>query len=371
MPRPARGDRILRCMTSTGRDVVQQTFPLGPQWPTIDPFLFVAHHLDVYPKANDRFGPDATLDGRQVGQDFAGIDGWNMYHGSVVPGFPQHPHRGFETVTYVRHGLIDHADSLGATARFGRGDTQWMTAGSGIQHAEMFPLLDRSNPNPLEMFQIWLNLPAANKMVDPYFTMLWSDTIPRLTMTDTDGRTCEITVVAGSLAGAEPASPPPDSWAAKSDAEVAIWHLSFEPHATWVMPAALGETTGRTLYAFEGSSVSITDIGDHGKPSCPATYLDAGTGAIVDATTDLRLTAGNDGVECVVLQGRPIAEPVVQHGPFVMNTRAEINQAFDDYQRTGFGGWPWPDSAPNHGADAGRFAIHSDGRRQAVSPNSP
>ena len=75
--------------------------------------------------------------------DFAGIDGWSMYHGREVPGFPPHPHRGFETVTFVRKGLIDHADSLGAAARFGRGDVQWLTAGGGIVHSEMFPLLDR------------------------------------------------------------------------------------------------------------------------------------------------------------------------------------------------------------------------------------
>ena len=81
--------------------------------------------------------------------DFAGADGWRMYHGSIVPGFPQHPHRGFETVTFVRQGLIDHSDSLGATARFGRGDVQWLTAGEGIVHCEMFPLLDRERAEPV------------------------------------------------------------------------------------------------------------------------------------------------------------------------------------------------------------------------------
>ena len=113
-------------------DPVLQEVPLGAQWPTIDPFLFCAHHLDHYPAGSDRLGPAVPIDDRDLGQDFAGIDGWNMYHGREVPGFPQHPHRGFETVTFVRRGLIDHADSLGATARFGRGDVQWLTAGKGI-----------------------------------------------------------------------------------------------------------------------------------------------------------------------------------------------------------------------------------------------
>ena len=160
-------------------DTVLQTVPLGFQWSTAEPFLFCVHHLDEYPRANGRFGPDASLADRPIGNDFAGIDGWRMYHGSTVPGFPQHPHRGFETITYVRRGLIDHADSMGAAARYGRGDVQWMTAGSGIQHAEMFPLLDSDNPNTMELFQIWLNLPAADKMVEPHFAMLWDADIPR------------------------------------------------------------------------------------------------------------------------------------------------------------------------------------------------
>ena len=93
-------------------------------------------------------GPEAPLAGRELGQDFSRKDGWSMYHGSTVPGFPGHPHRGFETVTIVRKGLIDHSDSLGATARFGGGDVQWLTAGKGIVHSEMFPLLDRGSAEP-------------------------------------------------------------------------------------------------------------------------------------------------------------------------------------------------------------------------------
>ena len=122
--------------------------PLGFPWATDDPFLFCVHHDDAYPRGNEAMGPDASLAGRSIGQDFDGKDGWRMYHGDVVPGFPQHPHRGFETVTIVRQGFIDHSDSLGATARFGAGDVQWLTAGRGIVHAEMFPLRDRDGREP-------------------------------------------------------------------------------------------------------------------------------------------------------------------------------------------------------------------------------
>ena len=94
-------------------DSVLETAPLGAQWPMIDPFLFCAHHDDAYPPGNEVAGPAVPLEGRELGMDFEGIDGWRMYHGREVPGFPNHPHRGFETVTYVRKGLIDHSDSLG------------------------------------------------------------------------------------------------------------------------------------------------------------------------------------------------------------------------------------------------------------------
>src|SRR6188472_3728932 len=100
-------------------DVVLAVSPVGFPWATSDPFLACMHHDDLYPAGNERLGPAASLAGRDLGQDFAGKDGWRMYHGSSVPGFPQHPHRGFETVTVVRRGLIDHSDSLGASARYG------------------------------------------------------------------------------------------------------------------------------------------------------------------------------------------------------------------------------------------------------------
>ncbi|MGZ8764179.1 MAG: pirin family protein [Acidimicrobiia bacterium] len=329
---------------------VIQTFALGFQWPTIDPFLFCVHHDDAYPPGNDDLGPDASLDGHELGADFAGVDGWRMYHGRVVPGFPGHPHRGFETVTYVRRGVIDHSDSLGATARFGGGDVQWLTAGRGIVHSEMFPLLDSTAPNPLELFQIWLNLPAADKMADPHFTMLWSDDIPRVVATDAAGRVTEIDLVAGALAGAEPPRPPPSSWAARPEGDVSIWAIRMEPHATWTLPPAAGAATVRTLFGFVGEGF---DVDGHA--------IGPDTGVVVRCDEPVVLTAGDAAVEILVLQGRPIGEPVERYGPFVMNDRAGIEAAFADYRSTGFGGWPWPTEDPVHDRTAGRFARHADG----------
>ncbi len=330
-------------------EVVIQTFPLGFQWPMVDPFLFCAHHLDRYPEGNGQLGPAASLEGRDIGMDFSGRDGWNMYHGSTVPGFPPHPHRGFETVTYVRQGIIDHSDSLGATARFGRGDVQWLTAGGGIVHSEMFPLLDESGPNTLELFQIWLNLPAEDKLTDPYFTMLWDSEIPRHVSVNAEGRTTEITVIAGSLEGAIPPPPPPHSWASRAEADLAIWHIRMEPGATWVLPAAAGESTTRCLYAFEGDALHLDGF-----------ELPAATGAAVRATEPIELSSPG-GVEVLLLQGKPIGEPVAKSGPFVMNDQAGLMQAFEDYRRTGFGGVPLSDN-PVHPASAPRFARHADGR---------
>ena len=326
---------------------ILSTQPLGPQWPTLDPFLFCAHHDDAYPAGSATMAPAAALHGRQIGSDFSRQDGWSMYHGRAVPGFPGHPHRGFETVTLVRKGLIDHADSLGAAARFGGGDVQWLTAGRGIQHSEMFPLLNQDAPNPLELFQVWLNLPARQKMAEPHFTMLWKERIPRLQHRDAQGRATTVTVVAGALDGAgAPLPPPPASWAAQPGSDVAIWTLHLAPGAEWQLPAAHGAGTRRMLYFFAGDGlrVGLQDVMDHAALE-------------LQAASDLLLTnSGTTPAECLLLQGCPIGEAVAQYGPFVMNTQQEIAQALQDYRRTEFGGWPWPTPDPVHGSTPRRFA---------------
>src|SRR4051794_15568745 len=217
---------------------VLEIVPLGFPWVTADPFLFCVHHDDAYPAGNEQMGPAVSLSGRELGQDFGRKDGFSMYHGRVVPGFPQHPHRGFETVTIVRKGYIDHSDSLGATARFGHGDVQWLTAGAGIVHCEMFPLVKPDAPNPVELFQIWMNLASADKMVAPHFSMFWNTNIPRRIERDEAGRTTEVTIIAGQLADVRAPSPPPKSWASKNDSDVAIWTMKMAPGARWALPRA-------------------------------------------------------------------------------------------------------------------------------------
>jgi len=334
--------------------------PLGARWQTLDPFLFCAYHKDAYPPGNKDMGPMDSLAGRAIGQDFSGKDGWSMYHGERVPGFPQHPHRGFETVTVVRQGFIDHSDSLGASARFGEGDLQWMTAGRGIVHSEIFPLLQQEADNPTELFQIWLNLPAGSKMVDPYFSMFWRHHIPSLKLSDTQGLETTIVNYCGpspgsSTDGDRPPPPPPDSWAADPANGVVIWTIRIVPGAVWTIPAT-DERCNRRLFYFDGSNAEIcgqTVTADH------AVTLAAGQ--------DIPLRNGLAESEFLLLQGLPIGEPVAHYGPFIMNDEQGLRQAFADYQTTGFGGWPWPNDGPTHPRSETCFAKHPDGRLEKAT----
>lgn len=326
---------------------ILQTFPLSGPWPGADPFLFTAHHLDHYPAGRDDMSPRASLEGRDIGQDFAGKDGWRMYHGSTVPGFPAHPHRGFETVTVVEEGFVDHTDSAGAEARYGSGDTQWLTAGGGISHCEMFPLVHDDRPNPLHLFQIWLNLPPEDKGADAHFTILWAEETPVVEQVDPAGRVSRVKVIAGEFDGRTPPPPPPASWAARPDTHVAIWHAELEAGATLTLPVA-DPSAVRTLYVYEGE-LTVAD------------QKVAETGVVVDPTQQLDVTAGEAGVRFLLLQGRPIGAPVAQHGPFVGNTKQDLIAAFTDYQNGVFGQWNHPVADPVHPRDSGRFARYPDG----------
>eukprot|EP00906_Rhabdomonas_costata_P020749 RCo030192 len=375
--------------------VIMRKFALGRQpWTCLDPFLFCVHHVDRYPAGTPEMGPDPSLlQGRSLGQDFSYQEGWSMYHGTKVPGFPAHPHCGFETVTVTRRGVIDHSDSLGATARYGEGDVQWLTTGRGVQHSEMFPLLDSENGNPMELFQIWLNLPRASKAAQPHFAMLWNPQIPTLHITarplnpsgaisastttvaqqpepepETPSSAAfhSIRVIAGSTGYfPNPSSPqlfidapppPPESWASHPDSDVAIWVIRVAAGCTLTLPkASSGSAANRCLYYYEGEAVVL--IGDAREE------LRARHGAVVDPTADLPVTAPEaHAAHLLLLQGRPIGEPVEKHGPFVMNTVAEIEKAYTQYRKTRFGGWPFPTMDPVHPSERKRFAKHADGK---------
>ncbi len=335
------------------KNAILQVKPMGFQWETADPFLFCVHHEDQFPKGDENMGPATSeLLGRSIGDDFIIKNGFRMYHGKTVPGFPGHPHRGFETITVVRKGLVDHADSLGAAGRYGNGDVQWMTAGKGVQHSEMFPLLDQEKENPAELFQIWLNLPARSKMVAPHFKMLWSENIPKVTEQDKQGKKSIIEVIAGNFGKHKALAAPPDSWAAEAAHEVGVWNILMQDGAHLHIPAA-SEGVNRTLYYYEGNGLQIN-----------GQTISSYHAISVQSDIALDLVGGAGDTRILVLQGRPIGEHVIQYGPFVMNTKEEINQAFEDYHRTQFGGWPWSRYDQVHPRSRGRFAKHADGHEE-------
>ncbi len=346
-----------KCYDDVNRKIMSKNIisiqPLRFPWQTQDPFLFCAYHRDEYPAGNGKGGVVPTqLRGRQIGQDFTIKDGWRMYHGSEVPGFPYHPHRGFETITINKEGVVDHSDSLGAAGRFMEGDVQWMTAGKGVQHSEMFPLVNSDKGNPLEIFQIWLNLPKKSKMVEPHFKMLWNEDIPKLTLKDEHGHQTIIDVIAGQINETKAPTPTPDSWAANKDNAVGVFTVKMEANAKWTLPATLSSAR-RSAYFYKGESLQI-----EGRTIEPNFKIDLKSNAAI--TFENGKTEGY----LLILEGKPINEPVAQYGPFVMNTRREIQEAFDDYQRTKFGGWPWAEQEKIHDLSKGRFALQGDGREE-------
>jgi len=323
--------------------------PIAGPFPTMDPFLFAVYHVDAYP-ADPSGGRMEFLEPGD-GHDFDPSAPYRMYHGDYVPGFPQHPHRGFETITATVRGLVDHADSTGNAGRYGEGDLQWMTAGKGIVHGEMFPLVNSDKPNHLQFFQIWLNLPKAKKMVDPNFAMFWANDVPD--WTSPDGLST-VTVFAGNYfldMETKQNIPPSDSWAANPDNDVAILRVVVRPGGRMVLPRANKGEQGvnRTIYLLDG----MDGVNIDGNVVTKKVWM------ILDATKDVSIELpreAHSATEFLILQGRPIDEPVVQHGPFVMNTEHEIRQAFFDYRKTQFGGWPWDRDDMIFPSSKGRFA---------------
>lgn len=322
---------------------------IGLHFNTENPFLFCANHKDNFPKGDDNYGVAKNeLEGRNIGNDFSIKDGWSMYHGSVVPGFPVHPHRGFETISVVQEGFVDHSDSNGTAGRYGNGDVQWMTAGSGLQHSEMFPLLNKDKENPMHLLQIWLNLPKKDKFTEPHFKMLWAEDIPIIEEINNGNKT-SIMLVAGKYKEYNAVEPAPASWAHEEKNHVNIWVIKMEPNSTFIIPK-VNNTITRNLYVYEGGKLHINDD-----------EVEASNRFKLDGNEDITIVNGDEQSHLLLLEGEPINEPVVSYGPFVMNTMEEIRQASSDYRETSFGGWPWDSGDPVHTGEKARFAKYADG----------
>ena len=327
--------------------------PLGFPWQTQDPYIFCAYHKEIYPKGNAKMGIDsAYLKGRIIGQDFSPNSPWRMYHGTTMPGFPFHPHYGFETITINVEGVVDHSDSMGAAGRFMGGDVQWMTAGKGVQHSEMFPLLHEDKENPLEIFQLWLNLPKASKKVAPHFKMLWREAIPVVTHVDESNKTTTIKVIAGKLGNTNAPAPTPNSWAADLNNAVSIFTVKMDPKAVWTLPKTIAQAN-RSIFFYKGNTIEID-----------SKIITSDSCIEVRPEQDVEIKNGDSNTFLLILEGKPMREPVVQHGPFVANSPEEIREVMREYGKTQFGGWPWQETEMAHAKSRGRFALHSNGKEE-------
>lgn len=315
---------------------------MGFQLRTLDPFIITMHHVDYYPAGTKEMTP-ATLEGKEKS--------WRMYYGQKVPGFPAHPHRGFETVTVVERGYVDHTDGSGAKGRYGVGDVQWMTAGSGMQHCEMFPLINQDKENTLELFQIWLNLDKANQMNKPEYKMLWNEDIPVIKEASPEGGQVIIKLIAGEYKGIKSLEPTDSSWAKDRSHHLGIWLVEMQGNSSLSLPA-ISKTLNRCVYVYEGGEVMIGEdtLKDH-------QYAEL----LGNEEVPLK-NQGHETVKFLLLEGEPIEEPVYAEGPFVMTSQREIYDAIADFRRTAFGGWPHDSEEPVNPIDAPRFASHGDGR---------
>ena len=277
----ARIARKLRGMPASDGAGVKLTLVIGgPQLPDMDPFLLL-----------DEFGTDRAED--------------------YIAGFPEHPHRGFETVTYMLDGRMRHRDNHGNEGLLVPGAVQWMTAGRGLVHSEM----PEQEEGRMRGFQLWVNLPAKDKMTEPRYQEFGPERIP--TASPADG--VAVKVIAGSVGDVtgpivQPATEP------------LYLDIALEAGRSWEF--ALPEGHSAFAYGFEGA-VEI-GVGEE------ARALDTQEIAVLGGGDLLALRAGEAGARLILVAGRPLREPVARHGPFVMNTREELMQAFVDFQEGRF-----------------------------------
>ena len=225
---------------------------------------------------------------------------------AYIGGFPEHPHRGFETVTLMLDGRMRHRDSTGGAGVIGPGDVQWMTAGRGIVHSEMPEQIE----GRMRGFQLWVNLPADRKMSAPGYQDIATDRIPTV---ERDG--LRIRVVAGAFDGA--------TGPARAQTPIRLLQVDLDPGAVLQVASPAGHNAFFCLY--EGT---VEGTGSGGAVE----RVQAASLAILGGGGEITLTAGAQGASLLYGEGEPINEPVARYGPFVMNTQNELVQAINDYQ---------------------------------------
>jgi redox-sensitive bicupin YhaK (pirin superfamily) len=259
--------------TSDGAGVRLTRVIGGPVLPDLDPFLLL-----------DEFGSDSPDD--------------------YIAGFPDHPHRGFETVTYMLDGRMRHRDNQGNSGLLGPGSIQWMTAGRGIVHSEM----PEQEEGLMRGFQLWVNLPASDKMTEPRYQDIAASDIPEVEL----GSGVRVRVLSGQF---------DDVTGPVAGVAVQPLYLDIELPAAASLSPALPELHTAFLYVFEGSLVAGATKETVNKHEL----------AVLEEGTEVPLVSGADGARTILVAGKSIGEPVARYGPFVMNTREELQQAFEDF----------------------------------------
>lgn len=278
---PARIQRKVRGRaTSDGAGVKLTRVIGGPDLPDLDPFLLL-----------DEFGTDRAED--------------------YIAGFPEHPHRGFETVTYMLDGRMRHRDNHGNEGLLTPGSVQWMTAGRGLVHSEM----PEQESGRMRGFQLWVNLPASDKMTAPKYQEFAPDRIP----VATPAAGVSVKVIAGTVGDVRGPIVQPAT-------EPVYLDISLQPGQDWRY--LLPDGHNAFVYAFEGAAT--VGEGDD------ARALESQELAVLGGGNALTLRAGNQPVRLILVAGKPLREPVMRHGPFVMNTKQELMQAFVDFQEGRF-----------------------------------
>jgi hypothetical protein len=227
-----------------------------------------------------------------------------------LAGFPWHPHRGIETITYVLEGRVEHGDSMGNKGIIGSGDVQWMTAGNGIIHQEM-PKGDKSGK--IYGFQLWANLPASHKMIAPRYREVKGTDIPEVTLE----RDVKVRIICGSAGGVD--------GAVKEIVTNPVYlDISVPPETTYLHPIQYNMTT--IVYIFNGKAVFGEEKVEAGNK----------TGLLFNNGENIIVSTRDEGVRFLFLSGKPLREPIAWYGPIVMNTEDELRLAFDEYRNGTF-----------------------------------
>lgn len=314
-------------------------------WDVEDPFTFVSHHEDDYPPGNAQQAPPMQeIGGRDLGRDYKSRFGYRMYHGKVVPGFPNHAHWGYEIITCADIGFVDHFDFLGNQGRYGFGDYQWITAGGRYQHCEMYPLASNTERNPNDITQIMINLPLESKNKEPRIKTVWSENIP---IEKGDGYTVKLIV--GKFGKSEIKAPHEESWAYNPSHNVRIMKIGIMPGKTFEIDA-VDDKINRNLYLISETEIILGEKTFKG----PGRFK-------LKGNEKVSVINGKSESVCWLLEGTPIAERQTSFGPVILKNDKEVRKALDVIRLEEYSSWPWDVIDKAQPKDTGRFIKYSDG----------